>query len=139
MRPKFLAVSLTTVLLFSSTTAFAQAFGEYGRAVGGIPQGQGVAGPRAPNRAPHGGSGAGGVSDVSGKAFPVRLVVAVKEAGLFPKQDDESEQVAQLTQGDSLVPMVQSASGNGWYMVRTQQGMIGWVKSADVREEIVKK
>lgn len=138
MRPKFLAVPLTTALLFSSTTAFAQAFGEYGRAVGGIPQGQGVAGPRAPDSAPRGGSGAG-VSDVRRKAFPVRLVVAAKEASLYPKQDVETEQVAQLIQGESLIPMMQSSGGNDWYMVRTQQGMIGWVKSADVREEKVKK
>jgi hypothetical protein len=79
------------------------------------------------------------VSDVSRKALPVRLVVAAKEASLYPKQDDETEQIAQLTQGETLIPMVQSSGGYDWYMVRTEQGMIGWIKSADVREEKVKK
>jgi hypothetical protein len=117
---------------------FAQAFGEYGRAFGGIPQGKGVIGPRALDSAPRGGSRSG-VSDVSRKALPVRLVVAAKEASLYPKQDDETEQIAQLTQGETLIPMVQSSGGYDWYMVRTEQGMIGWIKSADVREEKVKK
>jgi hypothetical protein len=139
MIQKLPAVSLTTLLLFSSTMVFAQAFGDYGRVVGGIPQGQGVAGPRAPDSVPRGGSEAGGVSDARGKAVPSRLVVAAIAAGLYPKQDDESEQFAQLAQGEILVPMGQSSGGNGWYMVRTHQGMIGWVKSADVREEKVKK
>jgi len=137
---RVLALSLAVGTQYLLTTpAFAQAFGEYGRAVGGIPQGQGVAGPKAAGSAPHSGSGAGGVSVASRKAFPVRLVVAAKEAGLYPKQDDETKQVAQLTEGETLIPMVQSSGGNDWYMVRTKQGMIGWVKSADVREEKVKK
>ena len=125
-------------IMLAPATVYPQALGEYGRAVGGIPQGQGVTGPRALDSAPRGGSGSG-VSDVSRKAFPVRLVVAAKEASLHPKQDDETEQIAQLTQGETLIPMVQSSGGNDWYMVRTEQGMIGWVKSADVREEKVKK
>lgn len=116
--------------------AFPQAFGEYSRGVGSIPQG---VGPRAPGNAPQSGSGSGGVGEVTGKALPVRLVVAVKDAGLYPKQDEESEKVTELAQGESLVPMVQSSGGNDWYMVRTQKGMIGWVKSTDVREEKVKK
>ena len=136
---KLLAVSLTILQFLSSTMVFAQAFGEYGRVVGGIPQGQGIAGPRAPGSAPQGGLGVGGLSDARGKVFPVRLVVAVKEAGLYAKQDNESEQFAQLAPGEILVPMVQSSGGNDWFMVRTQQGMIGWVKAADVRKEKVKK
>jgi len=122
--------------LSMTTGAFPQGFGEYGRTVGSIPQG---VGPRAPGTAPQSGSGSGGVGEVTGKAIPLRLVVAVKDAGLYPKQDDESEKVADLAQGESLVPMVQSSGGNDWYMVKTQKGMIGWVKSSDVREEKAKK
>lgn len=113
-----------------------QGMTEYGRSVGSIPQGLG---PRAPGSVPQGGSGSGGVGEVTGKALPLRLVVAAKHAGLYPKQDDESERVAELSQGEPLVPMVQSSGGNDWYMVRTQKGLIGWVKSADVREEKIKK
>lgn len=122
--------------LFVATPIFAQAIGEYSRAVGGIPQG---VGPRAPGNAPQGGSGSGYVGDLGGKALPNRLVVAVKEAGLYPKQDEETEKLAQLAQGEILVPMVQSSGGNDWYMVKTQKGVIGWVKSADVREAKSKK
>lgn len=133
-------VTLPTILwlfiVLVPAVAYPQAFGEYGRVVSGLPQG---VSPTAPGSAPPGGSGAGGESGASGKALPIRLVVAVKEAGLYPKQDDESELVARLTQGEALVPMVKSSGGNDWYMVRTQQGMVGWVRSTEVREEKGKK
>jgi hypothetical protein len=35
--------------------------------------------------------------------------------------------------------MVQSAGGNDWFMVKTAKGVIGWVKSIDVKEEKLKK
>jgi hypothetical protein len=66
-------------------------------------------------------------------------VVAVEAAGLYPRQDDESEKLAQLQQGEMLVPMVMSSGGNDWFMVKTQKGVVGWVKAADVKEELVKK
>jgi len=136
MNRNILLIMLSGVQIFLTSPVFAQAFGEYGRAVGGLPPG---VGPRAPGSAPQGGSGTGGVGNLGGKALPVRLVVAAKDAGLYPKQDDESEKLAQLAQGETLVPMVQSSGGNDWYMVKTQKGVIGWVKSADVKEEKAKK
>lgn len=144
MRHKLVTASLTAALLCSSTTVFAQAFGEYGRIVGGIPQGKGVTGPRAPGGVTPGGvtpggSGSGAVGEVLGRAMPTRLVVASKVAGLYPRQDDETEKLDQLSEGEALVPMVQSAGGNDWFMVKTQKGVIGWIKSADVREEKIKK
>jgi len=66
-------------------------------------------------------------------------VVASESAALFPRQDDESAAIAQLPEGESLVPMVKNAGGIEWYMVQTRNGLIGWIKSADVREEKVKK
>lgn len=124
------------VIALMPATVHPQGITEYGRSVGSVPQG---VGPRAPGTAPQSGSGSGGVGEVMSKALPLRLVVAVKAAGLYPKQDDESEKVIELSQGESLVPMVQSSGGNDWYMVRTEKGMIGWVKSAEVREEKLKK
>ena len=44
-----------------------------------------------------------------------------------------------MSQGETLVPMVQAAGGSDWYMVKTSKGAVGWVKGADVREEKVKK
>lgn len=136
---KLLTASLTASLLFPSTMVFAQAFGEYGRMLGGMPQGQGVTGPRAPGGVAPGGSGSGAVGEVSGRGMPTRLVVASKVAGLYPRQDDEAEKLDQLSEGEALVPMVQSSGGNDWFMVKTQKGVVGWIKSADVREEKIKK
>jgi hypothetical protein len=119
------------------TVARAQAFGEYGRSLGGVTQRHGSA---APN--PFGGQqngqakgGSSGIGNVGGRSLPLRLVVASKEASLYPRQDDESEKIDRLSQGETLIPMVQTAGGNEWYMVKTQKGLIGWVKSSDVRPD----
>jgi hypothetical protein len=131
-------ISLT--MLMASRDAFAQAFGEYGRAVGSVPRGGSVgAGPRAPGGGTQGRIGSGGVGDVGGRGLPTRLVVAAKDAGLFPRQDEESERIVGLSEGESLVPMVQSEGGSQWFMVKTQKGLVGWVKSADVKQEAQKK
>ena len=136
----WIAVALSgLVMVLPLSSAFAQAFGEYGRAVGSVPHGQGITGGvRTPGGGTQGGS-IGGVGDIGGRALPTRLVVASKTTALYPRQDGESEQMDQLSQGESLVPMVQSAGGNDWYMVKTQKGLVGWVKGVDVREEKVKK
>jgi hypothetical protein len=139
MKTKTIFGLCALVLAVSVTTVFAQAFGEYGRAVGSIPHGQGITGSRSSGGITQGDAGSGGVGDISVRALPTRLVVSVKSAGLFPRQDEESEKIAQLSQGENLVPMVQSAGGNDWYMVKTQKGLVGWIKSADVRADIVRK
>ena len=136
LEKKSLLIMISCFQAFLTTPLFAQAFGEYSRAVGGVPQG---VGPRAPGSAPQGGSGSDNVGDLGGKALPSHLVVAAKGAALYPKQDDESEKLAQLAQGEILVPMVQSNGGNDWFMVKTQKGVIGWVKYTDVREDKAKK
>jgi hypothetical protein len=139
MKRSLVIASFASTVVFSASLLFAQAFGEYGRTLGGIPHGQGVTGSRVPGGVTQGGIGSGGVGDVGGRALPSRLVVATKDAGLYPRQDDESERLAQLAQGEAIVPMVQSAGGSEWYMVKTQKGLVGWVKATDVREEKVKK
>ena len=132
-------VSFVATTALSATFAFAQAFGEYGRTLGGIPHGPGITGSRAPGAVTPGSAGTGGVGVVGGRALPTRLVVATKDAGLYLRQDEESEKLFQLAQGETLIPMVQSAGGSEWYMVKTQKGLVGWVKSTDVREEKLKK
>jgi hypothetical protein len=67
------------------------------------------------------------------------LVVAAKSASLFPRQDDESEKIAQLTEGEHLIPLVESEGSVRWYMVRTEKGLVGWVKSGDVKQEKSKR
>lgn len=138
MKRKLLMALFAASYLGSASMLYAQAFGDYGRTLGGIPNA--LPGPRAPGGVTQGGSGnSGGVGEVTGAKFPTRLVVATKSANLYPRQDDESEKIDQLAQGEPLVPLVQSSGGNDWFMVKTQRGVIGWIKSGDVKEEIVKK
>jgi hypothetical protein len=139
MKKAVVLMSWIAPWLFCSSLVFAQAFGEYGRAVGSVPHGRGVTGSGPSGGGSHGNVSGGGVGDLGGRGLPVRLVVAAKNAGLFPRQDDESEKLAQLTEGENLVPMVQSEGTNQWYMVKTQKGLVGWVKSVDVRQEKAKK
>jgi hypothetical protein len=120
----------------------AQAFGEYGRVLGGVGQRQGSVSPAIPGGRLQDGKNSSisqGVGDVGARPVPSRLVVASRQAVLYPRQDDEAEKMADLSQGDTLVPMGQSIGGKDWYMVKTQTGLIGWVKSSDVREEIGKR
>jgi hypothetical protein len=135
---KSLWIGLTWFSFVIPAAVFAQAFGEYGRTLGGVPHGRGITGSRAPGGVTQGGKGTGGIGDVGGRALPSRLVVATKDAGLYPRQDDEAERLALLAEGEAIIPMVQSAGGNEWYMVKTQKGLVGWVKATDVREEKVK-
>jgi len=76
-----------------------------------------------------------GVGDLGGKPVASQLVVAAKEADLYPRQDDESEKIDRLSRGDILIPVLQSNGGNEWFMVKTSSGKVGWVKAADVRAE----
>jgi hypothetical protein len=139
MKQLIVTVSVAAVLILSARLVFAQAFGEYGRTLGGIPHGQGITGSRAPGGVTQGGTVSGVGGDLRGRGLPARLVVASSDAGLYPRQDDESEKIVQLAQGETVTPMVQSAGGSEWYMVKTQKGLVGWVKATDVREEKVKK
>src|SRR5262247_3433866 len=128
----FLAI---VIILTVCREMYAQAFGDYGRTLGGIPHGQGITGSRAPGGVITQGGSGNGVGDVGGRALPTRLVVASKVAGLYPRQDEETEVIDKLAEGEMLVPMMQSSGGNDWFMVKTQRGTVGWVKSVDVREE----
>jgi hypothetical protein len=118
--------------------SLAQAFGEYGRAVGNVP--------RAQNLAPGGVGSSGSVvldtgsfGNPQSRVVPSRLVVTSKWAGVFPRQDDELEKIAQLSEGEKVVPILQSEGAINCYMVKTEKGIIGWVKSSDVRTDELKK
>jgi len=137
---KFISIALPTVFLAVFPAAvFSQGFFEYGRAVGGVPHGQGITGGKVSGGGQQGGATVGAIGDVGGRAMPTRLVVSAKTTGLYPRQDEETEKLEQLSQGDALSPMVQAAGTNSWYMVKTSKGLVGWVKGSDVREEITKK
>jgi len=60
--------------------------------------------------------------------------LTARESGvpLYARQDLESEPVSRLEKGEVLIPMAESVAQEVWYMVRTKQGQIGWVRAADV-------
>jgi len=116
----------------------AQAMGEYGRSVQGATERQKGARPQGTasgSRNAKGKNDVPGVGDLGGKPVASRLVVAVDEAGLYPRQDDESEKISRLSRGEPLVPLLQSNGGNEWFMVKAPSGKVGWVKAVEVREE----
>lgn len=138
MKHQISLIMVISLDLLISRAASPQAFGDYGRTLGGIPRAGGSA-PRAPGGGTQGGGVSGVVEDIGGSSLPTRLVVTSKSAGLYPRQDDETEVLDRLSEGETLVTMVQARGGNDWFMVKTAKGAIGWVKSADVREAKVKK
>ena len=138
---KALTVGLVMAFL-APGELLAQAIGEYGRTVGGAAQRQGSVSQkasRAPSQNNRGKGVVEGIGDAGGRPVPSGLVVASRQAALYPRQDDEAEKIAELSLGDTLIPMGQSNGGNEWYMVKTQTGLVGWIKSTDVRTETAKK
>ena len=116
----------------------AQAMGEYGRSVQGATERQKGARPQTTasgSRNKKGKNDVPGVGDLGGKPVASKLVVAADEAGLYPRQDDESEKISRLSRGEVLIPVLQSNGGNEWFMVKAPSGKVGWVKAAEVREE----
>ena len=135
MRQTILLGGMLAGLLVFPAVVSAQGFGEYGRAVGSIPHGPGITGGgKSGGGTGQGSVSSGGIGETSGHGLPVRLIVA-KSTGLYPRQDGEAEKLAQLSEGETLVPMLQAAGGSDWFMVKTQKGLVGWVMGIDVRAE----
>ena len=137
IRLMIVSIAVFASLAAHSNLARAQAFGEYGRAVGNVPRG----GPNfgGGSRGSGVSGGTGGVGEIGSVAMPSRLVVSAEVAGLYPRQDAESQKIAELAKGEIVIPMVQSTGGNDWYMVQTLKGAIGWIKSSVVRADDGKK
>ena len=141
-------MQITKTIMFGVLMVFlaageplAQAIGEYGRTVRDVGQRQGSASPKAsrPSQNAKGKTVIQGIGDTGGRPIPSGLVVRSRQIGLYPRQDDTAEKITELYEGDILIPMAQSNGGKDWYMVKTQQGVIGWVKATDVREDTGKK
>ena len=60
--------------------------------------------------------------------------LSARESGvpLYARQDLESEPIGRLEKNEILFPMAESVGQEIWYMVRTKQGLIGWVRATDV-------
>src|SRR4030095_16887492 len=60
--------------------------------------------------------------------------LTVREAGatLYAQQDDHSDQIATLQKGQLLTPLAEAVGQQTWYMVKTSQGLVGWIRAIDV-------
>jgi hypothetical protein len=130
---------LTVPLLFlTSQVVYAQGMSEYGRVVGDAGQRQGRMDPKASGKSKPQGKDNGiaqGMAGVATIALPTALTVESREAALHHRHDEWSEKLVHLAYGETLTPIAETAAGNAhWYMVKTQSGTIGWIKSTDVKK-----
>jgi hypothetical protein len=63
---------------------------------------------------------------------PFTLTVRDSGSYLYSRQEIESDKLAPLQKGETLVPLAEAVGNETWYMVKTQQGLFGWVRAADV-------
>jgi hypothetical protein len=63
---------------------------------------------------------------------PAGLTVQGSGAVLYARQELDSDKIATLKKGEMLAPLVEVVGQQTWYMVKTQNGLVGWVRSADV-------
>lgn len=63
---------------------------------------------------------------------PAALTVRDSGTPLYARQELETEPIMRLEKGETLTPMAESVGQEVWYMVRTKQGQIGWVRGADL-------
>ena len=63
---------------------------------------------------------------------PPTLAARATGVALYAQQDAETDRIATLEEGETLFPMVEAVGRETWYMVRTQRGLVGWVRAADV-------
>jgi hypothetical protein len=67
-----------------------------------------------------------------GADSPAALSARESGVGLYPRQDGESDRIGTLEKGETLFPIAESVGSQVWYMVRTKQGLVGWVRASDV-------
>lgn len=72
------------------------------------------------------------LSWVNGAEPSPTLTVREDGVGLYPRQDVEAAPIARLKKGEDLDPIIEAVGRETWYMVRTPQGEVGWVRGADV-------
>ena len=121
--------------LCSLPAIFAQGMGEYGRTLGGVGSRAGAPVSPAPTlgRQSSGSRSSGGTLEGKVLRLPSQLSVSSIEATLYSRSEDWSDRVAVLIQGQKLFPIAQTFSaGITWFMVKAENGIVGWIKSSDV-------
>ena len=72
------------------------------------------------------------VPQIYGADLSAPLTVRESGVALYAQQDEETDRIATLEKGEALFPIAESVGRGIWYMVRTKQGVIGWVRGIDV-------
>lgn len=133
---KVLVLMLPLVLL--SPKVFAQAITEYGKVTGGAGKRQANLNPKGARASKQVGKDKGtvqGMADVATVQLPSALIVESKEAALHHRHDEWSDKLLHLAYGERLTPIAETTAGNAlWYMVKTETGIVGWVKSTDIKK-----
>jgi hypothetical protein len=129
--------TLALILVFlTREQLFGQAFVEYGKGLGGVkaPTG-GISKGRSQGVHRGGATGQEGSAPAPVVTFPAALSIKDEDTYLYAQQDEYSARVEKAQKGATLTPVGQaSTNGEKWYMVRSQQGTIGWVKAVAVNE-----
>jgi hypothetical protein len=60
------------------------------------------------------------------------LTVVESGAALYSRQELDSDKISILKKGERLAPLAEAVGQQTWYMVKTQHGLVGWVRSIDV-------
>ena len=63
------------------------------------------------------------------------LTARATGVGLFARQDAETDRIATLEEGELLIPLAEAIGTQTWYMVRTQKGLVGWVRATDINTD----
>ncbi|MGZ8435899.1 MAG: hypothetical protein ACXW6T_16530 [Candidatus Binatia bacterium] len=71
-------------------------------------------------------------NNLPGAESPAALTARESGTPLYAQQDRETEPILRLQKGEALTPMAESVGQEIWYMARTKQGQIGWVRAMDV-------
>jgi len=65
---------------------------------------------------------------------PPMLSVRGSEAYLYASQGNNSEIITKLEQGEKLTPLANIPGlSETWHIVKTQKGILGWVRSSDIQ------
>ena len=70
--------------------------------------------------------------------LPPLLYVKGSDVVLHVQQDRSSGTVAKPAQGEKVYPLGKATGGGEtWYMVKTQEGAVGWIRLSDLEEQLV--
>jgi hypothetical protein len=70
----------------------------------------------------------------SSPAAEIATAVTVRESGapLYSRHELDSDKIAVLRKGEPLTVLAEVVGRQSWYMVKTQRGLVGWMRAIDV-------